>query len=266
MAMNDVSSAQWDSLACRRIFFGHQSVGRNILDGVRDVLAANPGIRLRLVNGTGTGKVQGAAFMEADIGRNGEPLSKTREFAAAVSAGLTEAGAIAFHKYCYVDVTGSTDIDGLFREYRSAMRDLRARHPELTVVHVTMPLTLNQDPALKGFAKRLLGRAPQVMLNLERNLFNRLLLEEYGGKEPVFDLALLESTRADGSRSSFRHGTGIVYTLAREWTSDGGHLNPAGRRMVAERLLVFLATLPAQAARPGQASAEPPAPLSASAS
>jgi hypothetical protein len=241
MALSDVSPAQWEALAQRRIFFGHQSVGRNVMEGVREVLAENPSIRLHLVNGTETGSVEGPAFMEADVGRNGDPKSKTEAFVAAVADGLTEPGGIAFHKYCYVDVSENTDVQTLFEDYRSLMDDLRARHPQLTIVHVTMPLTSNPDPALKGFAKRLLGRAPDVLLNRKRNAFNRLLLAEYGSKEPVFDLARLESTRPDGSRSYFHHGTEVVYTLATEWTEDGAHLNEAARRLVAERLLAFLA-------------------------
>lgn len=241
--MDQVSRTQWEALAQRRIFFGHQSVGRDILAGIRDVLSENPDIQLHLVNGNAPAAVDGPAFIEANVGQNGDPASKTREFVAAVSQGLTDPGAIAFHKYCYVDVTEETDIPQLFADYQSVMAELRSSHPELTIVHVTMPLTANGDSGLKGFAKRLLGRDPWVMLNRKRNEFNRLLVAQYADEEPIFDLALLESTRPDGTRASFRHGTEVVYTLANEWTTDGGHLNEAGRRMVAERLLVFLAGL-----------------------
>jgi hypothetical protein len=34
------------------------------------------------------------------------------------------------------------------------------------------------------------------------------------------------------------------YTLAPEWSSDGGHLNSIGRRRMGERLFVQLASLP----------------------
>lgn len=42
MAFADVTEAEWEGLASRRIFFGHQSVGRNILAGVRTFLATIP--------------------------------------------------------------------------------------------------------------------------------------------------------------------------------------------------------------------------------
>jgi hypothetical protein len=69
--------------------------------------------------------------------------------------------------------------------------------------------------------------------------------EAYAGRAPVFDLAVLESTRPDGSRVSYTQGADTVYTLAPEYTNDGGHLNEAAKRMVAEQLLIFLARLPA---------------------
>ena len=47
--LSDVTPTQWERLAGRKIFFGHQSVGNNILDGMRGLMAENPQIRLRLV-------------------------------------------------------------------------------------------------------------------------------------------------------------------------------------------------------------------------
>ena len=81
-------------------------------------------------------------------------------------------------------------------------------------------------------------------VNAIRNRYSTLMLAAYSGRAPVFDLATLESTRPDGSRSFFTRGADTAYTLAEEYTSDGGHLNEAARRMVAEQLLIFLARLP----------------------
>ena len=70
-----------------------------------------------------------------------------------------------------------------------------------------------------------------------------LLRERFGGSDHIFDLALLESTRPDGSRAYSRYFGDKAFMLAPEWTDDGGHLNEAAQYHVAERLLVFLATL-----------------------
>lgn len=243
MATATKASADWQTLSTKKIFFGHQSVGRNIMEGVRETLSQHPEIGARLVTTSDLQSVSGPAFIDADVGRNGDPLSKTREFAAAVERGLVDQGAIALHKYCYVDVNEKTDIAGLFAAYREEMARVRARHPQLTIVHVTMPLRVEPKRTLKDRVKMVLGREVDFDGNPKRNEFNRLLLAEYGGKEPVFDLAALESTRSDGSRVARVEKGDTVYSLASEWTYDGGHLNETGRKRVAVELLNFLSAL-----------------------
>jgi hypothetical protein len=151
-------------------------------------------------------------------------------------------GGVAMYKYCYVDVLPSTDIDALFQDYVQRIETLRAEYPALTIVHVTLPLKRTRA-GTREWVKRTLGRSTDVALNAKRNRYNELLLERYAGRDPVFDLAALESTRADGTRSAVRYQGRTVYTLAPEWTDDGAHLNGAAQTRVAEQLLVLLATL-----------------------
>jgi hypothetical protein len=245
--LDAVAMADWQWLAGQRIFFGHQSVGQNIVDGIRDVLADHPEIAVRLVGTQQPELVAGPAFIHALVGRNGDVFSKTREFRA-ILQGMREPVAIALHKYCYVDVGFETNPDSLFRSYQERMDSVRA--PGVTIVHVTIPLTTTES-GVRGFAKRVLRRRTQVELNAIRNRYNDLLRDYYRGKEPVFDLAGLESTRPDGTRSFSLAGSGTVYSLTPEFTSDGGHLNQVGRRHLAEALLAFLARLRREA--PGAA-------------
>jgi hypothetical protein len=70
-----------------------------------------------------------------------------------------------------------------------------------------------------------------------------MLRKEYTGKEPIFDLAALESTNPDGTRLSFTQNGKTAYALVPTYTTDGGHLNEQGRKLVAEQLLIFLASL-----------------------
>lgn len=242
MSMSDVTAEQWNALADKKIFFGHQSVGRNIMAGVKDLLAEQTVLVARVVNSMDPGTVAGPAFIEADLGKNGDPLSKTRDFAAVIERGMSDADAIAMHKYCYVDISAATDVEQLFAQYSIQMGELRTKYPKLTLVHVTMPLRVAPAKSTKERVKQLLGRADQD-LNIKRNRFNQLLLAQYKGKEPVFDLASVESTRADGTRLFERVKGASVFSLAPEWSNDGGHLNEAGRRMVAEQLVIFLARL-----------------------
>ena len=56
-------------------------------------------------------------------------------------------------------------------------------------VHVTVPLTAAQS-GLKSLVKRPMGRAPD---NVRLEEYNQLLRRTYAGREPIFDLARLES-------------------------------------------------------------------------
>ena len=238
-SFDSITPAQWQALAARRMYFGHQSVGGNIMDGVREVLAARPDIRLAVVETATLDSTGTPGLYHARIGRNGDPASKARQFAAIADTG---APAVGMLKYCYVDVDGRSDPDALFREYQAAMQQVRQRHPGLVLVHVTMPLTTleGRKDWLMG---KLRGRATKRDLNIIRNRYNALLRQAYAGKEPVFDLARLESTRPDGSRSFFRRGADTIYYLAPELTTDGGHLNDEGRRRAAREMLALLAAL-----------------------
>ena len=75
------------------------------------------------------------------------------------------------------------------------------------------------------------------------NLFNQLLVAEYQGKAPIFDLAEFESTKPDGTRALKEKNGNQYYELVQEYTKDGGHLNEKGRKIIAEQLLLFLAQL-----------------------
>jgi len=225
-----------------KVFFAHQSVGANILQGVEE-LAAEDGVpHLRVVRSSSPQAVDGPAIVETPIGTNGDPSSKARGFSAAMEQGFGSAGGIAMYKYCYLDFSPSTDVQAVFSEHRGVVDRLRAAHPGVTIVHVTAPLTTSESPA-RALVKRLLGKPGVVAANQKRNEFNALVRETYGSREPVFDLGAIESTRPDGTRSYERMGRDTVYTLASEYTDDGGHLNRLGRRVAATRLLQLLSTL-----------------------
>jgi hypothetical protein len=66
---------------------------------------------------------------------------------------------------------------------------------------------------------------------------------QYLDKEPVFDLAMVESTYSNGSRQKFRYKGKTYHALIPEYSHDGRHLNENGRKIVAEQLLILLANL-----------------------
>jgi len=241
-----LTSAEWTAFAKRRVFFGHQSVGDNIVEGIRELEASAGAHDVRIVVTERPDSVGGPALMHHLVGRNFDPASKTAEFGRVIAAANGESGLIALHKYCFVDATDTTNADRLFAQYKASMDSLAARYPNVQFVHVTMPLVVvTPDGAAKRVIKRLLGRGEpfEVGRSVTRQRYNTLMRRAYGKTGRLFDLAALESTHADGSRSYFVQRGDTVYTLAPEYAADGAHLNAAGRRRAATAFVRFLAGL-----------------------
>ena len=242
-SIKDIPESALSKLSKSKIYFGHQSVGYNIVDGIMDVMKENHGINLKVVDTNDPEEFDGPIFAHSKVGRNTEPDSKVDAFSGFLESGLGNRADVAFMKMCYVDANPSTDVEAVFRYYSSAMVRLKERYPKVAIVHVTMPL-VSREGGIKALAKRVLGRPLRGYAdNVKRKQFNELMREQYSGKEPLFDLARIESTRSDGSRTTFRKGSEEYHALVPEYTYDGGHLNETGRKIVAEQLLVFLADL-----------------------
>jgi hypothetical protein len=236
--------AQFLRLSQRRIFFGHQSVGINLLDGVRELVARYADVGLRLVEVGADTDLPAGTFAHAFMPQHGNPGLKLESFERALSSGVGSAADIAFVKLCYVDFSSGTDAPALFARYQSKLTALRARYPRTIFVLITAPLTTVEGGA-KAALKRLLGRGPGGLLeNARRDEFNDLLRRAYGGKEPVFDLAHLESTAADGQRELHDWKGRKVPALLSAYTDDGGHLNAEARLRFARELIALLASLP----------------------
>jgi len=236
-SLADVPASARERLAGQRIYFGHQSVGDNVVAGLQDVMRDHPQIRLRILQTSDPADFAGPVFAHSHLGQNGDPLSKLRAFAALLDGGLADRLDIALFKFCYVDVTAGTDVEALFAEYRTAMNRLRQAYPRVTLVHVTVPLTVRRTGP-KAWAKKLLGRQDD---NYARSRFNALLLQEYAGRAPVYDLAACEATARDGTRAWYESDGCRVYALLEAYTTDGGHLNERGRCAAAIQLLRALA-------------------------
>jgi hypothetical protein len=241
--IKDIPEYKWKSLSEKKIYFGHQSVGNNIMEGLKDVIKENPKVKLNIVETSDPEMFKLPTFAHSRVGRNQEPLSKNEAFAKFIENGIGEKADFAFFKYCYVDVPAGTDVNKLFNGYRDTMSRLKKEYPRITFIHVAVPLTVVQTGP-KVWIKKIIGRPLGGYTdNIKRNEFNRLLKKEYEGKEPIFDLAMIESTFPDGKKSTFEKGEQSFYSLVPDYTKDGRHLNEKGRRIVAEQLLIFLANL-----------------------
>jgi hypothetical protein len=234
---DSIPDVEWARLTNARVYFGHQSVGANIIDGLRDLSTGHAERPLKIVRSRDRSPGP-FALVEFTIGENGRPESKMKDFAVALDQIDDKSAAIAAFKYCYLDITPETNVEQLFANHRKALSEMRVRHPNLTFVHVTAPLT-GSESGPRFLAKRLLGKPTTRDANAKRNRFNAMLRAQYSG-EPIFDLAKVESTRPNGSRSFFQDGADVVYTLAPELTDDGGHLNATGRRAAAREFATLI--------------------------
>jgi hypothetical protein len=239
---SDVTPEEWHSLASRTLFFGHQSVGRELMDGVSAVLAKHPELGIRVKEFTTWDEQDGPGLYHKKVGRNLFPGEKAHAFVE-ISGAMDDPGSVAMLKFCYVDVQGEASPDSIFADYQRQVALLRQRSPELTVVHFTLPLHTSEN--LKGYVKNLLLRRDiQRTLNVSRNKYNSLLRDAYMGREPVFDIAAYESRRPDGSFSFFTVRGERMYDMVEEYTDDGGHLTDQAAYEIGEQLLIFLAKLP----------------------
>ncbi len=239
----NLTDQQISSLGTKRIFFGHQSVGDNIIAGIRDLAAADPQLKLNIVQSANPELYPTPVLVEAHMGRNGDPRSKLEAFSAILEQGMGMLGGLAMFKYCYVDIDPSTNIRCMFQEYYNAIAALQLKFPLLKIVHITVPLT-TVELAPKAWLRTALGRVSARALNAKRHEFNLLLRATYDGVQSLFDLAKVESTNPDGSQSSFKVGSTEVSSLSGAYTMDGRHLNEAGRRAAAGEFLRVIAGAP----------------------
>lgn len=232
-----ISSAEWQALAQKRVLFGHQSVGQNILDGVQS-LAERAGVNPPIMssrNATTSGGI-----VHFFVGQNEDPSSKLKDFASTLESGAVQGADIALVKLCYIDFNGGTDARKLAEQYSGTLDHLSQQFPNTAFVAVTAPLTVAQTGP-KAWVKRLLGRTPSGYAdNARRQEFNEILRARYDQQGRLFDLARIET---EGAGSHEYQGRPIE-VLNPALTYDDGHLNTQGQQIMASRLIKYLAALP----------------------
>lgn len=220
--------------------FGHHSVGENILDGLRTI-AKETGVNLKITKLDNLSLTDKINFVDFSPGKNTNPKSKIDDFVKQIKKLNNEfTPDVAFLKFCYIDFPPDANVEDLLAYYKEKMAILKKEKPEITFVHFTVPLTKRPND-FKSRIKRLLGL--QVWgdaSNVSRVRFNNLLYKTFP-EDPIFDIAGIESTRLDGNRAEFTHEGKTYYSLAPEYTNDGGHLNTLGQNVTASELVVFLA-------------------------
>jgi hypothetical protein len=241
-APNRLSADSQDRIERARVFFAHQSVGENIVDGLKSFQRDASAPSLRIVTMQESSELTGPAFIHAKLGKNGDPKGKTDAFVAALEGGLANSVDIALQKYCFVDFEANTDPRPLFEYYRDSLDRLQQEFPSLRILHVTVPIVVVQSGP-RAVVKKWLGRTPDYYPeNAVRERFNELMRRHYGPSGRLFDLAALEAARPGADPEPIMFQGQRLYTLLPEYSSDGGHLNREAQRRVASALVSFLAS------------------------
>ena len=245
-SIDDVPREYWAKLAEKKIFFGHQSVGYNIIDGITDVINERDYIKLNIIEACEPAAFDQPVFAHSQVGMNTDPFSKIKRFGEIMDAGVGSKVDMAFFKFCYVDIMRDSDPQEIFDGYSAALEELKDRYPDTKFLHVTVPIRSVPKGAkrnLKQTIKLLIGRPGFLGDNMIRRRYNDLLNDAYSKTGLFFDLALIESVNTGGFRSHAVKGAEKVYVMASEYTEDGGHLNSLARKLVAGRLMIILAEI-----------------------
>ena len=220
-----------------KIFFGHQSVGNNILEGI--TILTNEILPIVSMDDANFPEM---GIVHKQIGRNEYPLEKIEDFRRTLLEWPKESEPdIALMKLCFIDFTSETDLQSVFSSYTEAIHEIENQKPNIKILHITVPLTTS-DPKWKALAKKILGRSLWGLEdNLVREQYNELMRSAYENSDCLFDLAKYEAIDKEGTFATFRYNGEKGIKLRKEYTSDGGHLNENGRVIIARKFLEFLA-------------------------
>lgn len=239
--MEDMGTAL-KNLSNQKIYFGHQSVGYNILSGMEQ-WEEEAGIQLNISETRDLSNTGDASFVHFRVGENRDPYSKIDDFAKLVQQIPKDEPSVAFFKFCYIDFQPEADVDAIFKAYKEKMLALRDSSGNCRIVLCTVPVTAIQK-GYKALAKKILGKPLRhTRENIKREAFSERIRNELGEDFPVFDLAKVESTLPDGSTQTFKYKGKQHPSMPHSYTRDMGHLNPQGARIVAYSFIAFFSEL-----------------------
>lgn len=229
-----------EAVASSTVFFGHKSVGYNIL-GALPAIYEDRGIEppavVETVDVPGTPAVAHIA-----VGENGHPIEKIQEFDGLMRSGVADSTDVAILKLCYVDFrVGEVDVEEVFATYRDTLAALARDYPDTAFVAATAPLTTERGPL--GKVRAALGRGDSLgpEHNVVREEFNELMRAEYTEPGQLFDIAAVQSTDEQGDRVGYERDGQVYYSMEKAYASDPGHLNRDGAAVAASAFLAVMA-------------------------
>lgn len=207
-------------------FFGHKSVGNNILDGMVDLQVQNSErYTIAMQYGWPNWFADNDGILHRTIGTNYYPETKIDAFNTHLRDDGFHVADVAMMKFCPSDVPpfSSTPAADTWVAYRDMMNALEHDYPGVTFVWWTISLMTADDN--RG--------------NDERAVFNGLVREYCAASGCLlFDIADIESHDPDGSPIVGPTGHEAMYN---GYSDDGAHLNEMGRQRVANAFWWLLA-------------------------
>lgn len=236
--LQNISSDEWKSIAQKRILFAHQSVGENILAGIRS-LADESNTTIKITKSREV--IAGPGITHFFVGKNEAPYVKLKDFEDTLNGGAITGADIALLKLCYIDINRNTDVVKLAEAYSSMLFKLSQRYPKTTFIAVTVPVR-TVSTGFKVSIRRLLGKKMNDYEdNVRRQEFNTILRNRFGVQGRLFDLAKAE---AQGTNTITYNGKPLD-VLNTKMAIDSGHLNAFGERIVAAEFIKYITSLSA---------------------
>lgn len=239
--MNDNDLGNISILKDKRIYFGHQSVGNDIISGIEQIKKEKDGFEINIIDLNESIELPSTFFAHSNIGENENPNSKCDAFSTVLN-NYGESFDIALMKFCYIDINRDSDVNEMFKYYKKTMDSLSTNYPNIKFLHLTSPLRSNPR-GVGVWIREILGRQNNIKLdNIKRNEYNELIRQDFPEME-IFDLAEIQSTYPNGRRESFEQNGKNYYSLIEDYTYDGGHLSEIGSKWVASKMIYKLGTV-----------------------
>jgi len=233
-----IVTSRWSVIAGRTVYFGHHAIGSDVVAGVEGV-AEKHAVPLRFVKTREPATVAGPAFVHFLVGQSRDFASKNAAGLRLLESPRRARRPVVLLKYCSGDISSPTETATMFEAYRDTVDTIQFEHPDVTIVHSTIPLMTVESAFMSG-ARQFLRRPTRREGAIARHRYNELVRAEFTDTEPIFDLAKLEATRPDGTLAGFAAEGRMIETLAPDNTDDGSHLNARCQRAVGEALLDVL--------------------------
>jgi hypothetical protein len=150
------TASRWSVIAERTVYFAHQSVCTGVIAGVEE-LKAEYALPLRVVQTRDPATVTGPAFVHFFAGQNRDYASKNAAMLRLLESRTRAPRPVVVLEYCHLDINSLADSATMFEAYRDTVDTIQFEHPDVTVVHATVPLPM-VETVFRWRAKQFLGR------------------------------------------------------------------------------------------------------------